>query len=225
MTISDDQIAAWLHGGLSDAEAARVKVMIKNDPQAIRRLAEMQRLDDLIRKAIPLEPRLPTELVARLRLDKAPIAKAGDADNVIDFASARAALTVPAKPPVKRFRSPMAQNWLRTAQAAAVVGIAVIGLQFLPSPQRPDVNPSFRTLSDAPSATASANAIVMFAHGIEAGEARAIMGATGARIIGGPSSTGAWQLDINPARRDAVLASLRAKPQIAMAEAIDGAGR
>jgi hypothetical protein len=225
MTISDDQIAAWLHGGLSDAEAARVKVMIEADPQASRRLGEMQRLDDLIRKAIPLEQQLPPELIARLGLDKAPATKAGDADNVIDFASARAARTAPAKAPAERLRSPMAQKWLRTAQAAAVVGIAVIGLQFMPSPQRPDANPGFRTLSDAPNATASANAIVMFAHGIEAGEARAIMGATGARIIGGPSSTGAWQVDIDPSRRDAVLASLRAKPQIAMAEAIDGAGR
>jgi hypothetical protein len=225
MTISDDQIAAWLHGGLSDAEATRIKALIEADPQASRRLGEMQRLDGLIRKAIPLEPQLPLELIARLGLDKAPVAKAGGADNVINFASARAARTAPAKPPAERFRSPMAQNWLRTAQAAAVVGIAFIGLQFMPSPQRPDANPSFRTLSDAPSATASANAIAMFAHGIEAGEARAILGATGARIVGGPSSTGAWQLDIDPARRDAVLASLRTKPQIAMAEAIDGAGR
>ena len=30
MTISDDQIAAWLHGGLSDAEATRVKALIED---------------------------------------------------------------------------------------------------------------------------------------------------------------------------------------------------
>ena len=225
MTVSDDQIAAWLHGGLSDAEATRVKALIEADPEASRRLTEMQRLDALIRKAIPLEPQLPPELIARLGLDKAPIANAGETDNVIDFASARAARTVPPKPPVERFQGPTAQRWLRTAQAAAVVGIAVIGLQFMPSVQRPDADPGFRTLSDAPAATSGGNALVMFAPGIDSSEARSIMGATGARIIGGPSSTGAWQIDIDPARRDAVLSALRAKPQIAMAEAIDGTGR
>jgi hypothetical protein len=225
MTISDDEIAAWLHGGLSDTEATRFKAMIKADPQATRRLDEMQRLDALIRKAIPLEPQLPPELIARLGLDNAQVAKTSDADNVIDFASARAARAVPAEPPAERFRSATGQRWLRSAQAAAVVGIAVIGLQFMPSPQRPDANPSFRTLSDAPAATAGGNAIVMFAPGIDAAEARSLIGATGARIVGEPSSTGAWQLDIDPSRRDAVLSALRAKPQIAMAEAIDGAGR
>jgi anti-sigma factor RsiW len=225
MTISDDQIAAWLHGGLSETEATQVKAMIEADPQATRRLGEMQRLDALIRKAIPLEPQLPPELIARLGLDNAPVAKMGDADNVIDFASARAARAVPAQPPAERFRGATAQRWLWTAQAAAVVGIAVIGLQFMPSPQQPDANPGFRTLSDAPAATAGGNAIVVFAPGIDAGEARSIMAATGARIIGEPSSTGAWQIDIHPARRDATLSALRAKPQVAMAEAIDGAGR
>ncbi len=225
MTISDDQIAALLHGGLSDAEASRVKAMIEADPQATRRLGEMQRLDALIRKAIPLEPKLPPELMARLGLDKAQVAKSGVADNVIDLASARAARATAAQAPAAQFRSATTQRWLRTAQAAAVIGIAVIGLQFMPSLQRPNANPGFRTLSDAPVATAGANAIVMFAPGIDAGEARSLIGATGARVIGVPSSTGVWQIGIDPARRDAVLSALRTKPQIAMAEAIDGAGR
>jgi hypothetical protein len=85
--------------------------------------------------------------------------------------------------------------------------------------------PGFRTLSDAATTEVSGNVIVMFASGIDASQARALVMPSGARIVGAPSATGAWRLAIEPARRDAVLKTLRATPGVTMAEPLDGAGR
>jgi hypothetical protein len=185
----------------------------------------MRRLDDLVRRAIPLNDRLPPELLARLGLDGAAKASPASVDNIIDFATVRAARNEAAQSRTRGLSTPATQRWFRSVQAAAVVGIALVGMQWLPSAQPPAAKPGFRTLSDAATTERSGNAIVMFASGIDAGEARMLVTPSGARLVGKPSGTGAWRLAIDPARRDAVLKSLRATPGVTMAEPIDGADR
>lgn len=73
-----------------------------------------------------------------------------------------------------------------------------------------------------PQAAATANVIIVF--GPEATEVqfrRALL-ASGARLVGGPTSADAYLLRVPDDRRQAALAKLRAAPGVSLAEPIDG---
>ena len=48
---------------------------------------------------------------------------------------------------------------------------------------------------------------------------------SGAQLVGGPTASGAWLLDVDAGRRSAVLAALRADPAVALAEALAAEGK
>jgi hypothetical protein len=100
---------------------------------------------------------------------------------------------------------------------AAQVALLVAAVAILPPVPRPA---PYHALSAA-TAPARGNVIVMFRADAKAAEVSALLAQSGARIVDGPTSTGAFVLTVPAARRPAALASLRAQPVLTMAEPLD----
>lgn len=116
------------------------------------------------------------------------------------------------------FRRPGRKGWAIAAQAAAVllvVGIAVPSLQ-----QRDQPPAEYRTLGAMPTHPAG-NLVVMFRAGTSEAQLRAVLLQSGARVVDGPTVTGAYMLDVAASKRDAVLTRLRAHPAVTLAQPID----
>jgi len=104
---------------------------------------------------------------------------------------------------------------LMAAQLAIVVLTAGTVRYFA----QPDA--AYRALGSAP-ATASANALVVFQPQTREEQLRRLLNASGAELVGGPTDADAYVLHIAPAGRAAALAELRDRPEVVMAEPIDG---
>jgi len=86
---------------------------------------------------------------------------------------------------------------------------------------RPIAQPaSYHALGNAPVA-ASANALVLFRPDTRQQAVTQLLGQAEARIVDGPTVTGALLLHVAPDRRAATLAQLKARHEIALAEPID----
>jgi len=108
---------------------------------------------------------------------------------------------------------PRAAAFLVAAQVALLVAAIVV----LPTPPRPT---PYHALAAA-AAPAAGNMIVMFRPDTNAADMTALLASSGARIVDGPTVTGAFVLAVPPAQRPAALASLRARPALTMAEPLD----
>jgi len=131
----------------------------------------------------------------------------------------------PAAEPLSWWRKAAANQptWLRWAAVAQCVIIA--GLLVLLA--RPESAPAeYRAMgaADTPSGTGSANLVVMFQPQASEHALRAALQAQDARIVDGPTVTGAWLLFVPPATRDQALQALRADPSVKLAESIDKGG-
>ncbi len=102
------------------------------------------------------------------------------------------------------------------ALAAAQLMFVVMAGALLVSLARPQ----YHALGSAP-APASANMIVMFRGSATEQVVRDRLGSVGASIVGGPTSTGAYLLHVEPARRQAALARLRSASSVELAQPID----
>jgi len=212
--ISDEQIAAWLHGGLETQDAARIEALVAANPALAERAERLRHLDDLVRRSVPLEESLPAELLARLGL---PAAAETPTANVIDFATQRAA-----RAPARLARFAMfTGGWKVAAQVALVIGLGYGAMQVLPSHGPSEPEAAYRVLGNAPDAASSTNALVMFDAGVKPADARALLGRPGVQVIGDQTSAGAWRLHIEPGRRASVLAELAATPRVRLAEPIE----
>ena len=80
---------------------------------------------------------------------------------------------------------------------------------------------TYRALGSAPVA-ASANAVVIFQPQTREEELRRLLNASGAELVGGPTDADAYVLHIADDARSSALARLRARPEVVMAEPIDG---
>src|SRR4051794_19920881 len=103
---------------------------------------------------------------------------------------------------------------LMAAQLAVIVVTAGAVSYF----NQPDA--AYRALGSAPLA-ASANAIVIFQPQTREEQLRHLLSASGAELVGGPTDADAYVLHIDSDRSTA-LARLRARPEVVMAEPIDG---
>ena len=219
MTPDDAMISAWLDGTL-DAEGARhMTDLAARDEAFARRVEHLRRIDDLVRAAVPPEPEIPAELLARLGLAPSP-ARA----SVVDLAAVRhqRGLQNAAAP-----RAPQARGgFLKLAAQVALVaglGLAVVTV-VRPGGQAGDPAADYRTLSSAPAPAArEANALVRFAPGIAEDEASRLAAASGLQLLGKPNQAGAWKAAVAPGRRTATLEALRSDPRVIMAEPLDGA--
>lgn len=80
--------------------------------------------------------------------------------------------------------------------------------------------PAYEALGSAPP-PATANAMVMFAATATDQDIRIAMKTAGARIVDGPTSTGAYLLHLDTQQRQSALARLRSDGQVRLAEPID----
>lgn len=103
--------------------------------------------------------------------------------------------------------------------AAAAVGLVFINV----TPNRP-AEPQYRALGATASAT-PANLVVQFAPATSVSDMQTLLASVDARLVDGPTSTGAYLLHVDQANREIALKELRDNQAIALAEPIDGPPR
>ena len=109
---------------------------------------------------------------------------------------------------------------MRRIMALQAACIAALGIVILAG----RTTPAYHALGDPPS-TRAGNAIVIFRPDIRGTEMSALLRSSEARVIDGPTSTGAYVLALPPASRDGALATLRRTPAVIMAERVDRPAR
>lgn len=112
-------------------------------------------------------------------------------------------------------------GWMPWALAAQGVVIAGLVLQLLP-----DSSADYRALSNGGNAAppSSGNVVVMFHADTQLGQVQQILQAQGARVVDGPTVTGAYVLEVPDANQARALAALKARPEVQLAEPLN-AGR
>jgi hypothetical protein len=204
----DHDIAAWIDGELPPDAAAAVAQAAMADPGLAAAADRIRRLDDLVRQAVTPAEALPADLLVQLGLQ--------DAAPVVDLAAARAARQAAPAPVITARRWPMMRM---AAQVLLVAGLGIVVAVWQMPGTAP--NAAYRTLSNG-AAPSAANGLVMFAPGVDAATAGAIVSAAGGRLLATPNAAGAWQLRLPAGRRDAALAALRNDPRVRLAEPLDG---
>jgi anti-sigma factor RsiW len=101
--------------------------------------------------------------------------------------------------------------------AVLIIGSATVLLTFMNQP-------AYETLGSG-DVSASANVIVMFRAETTEADMRDALRASGAALVGGPTSADAYLLHVRPQARASALAKLRASDDVTLAEPIDGPGR
>lgn len=112
-------------------------------------------------------------------------------------------------------------GWAVAGPIAAAAAAAAVMMSFVP---RPVVEPQYRALSAA-QAPAAANLIVQFQPAAPVGDVRTALASVDARLVDGPTATGAYLLRVDGAKRELALKRLRDSQAIALAEPIDGPTR
>jgi len=125
----------------------------------------------------------------------------------------------PASPPA-RHGAANDPRWLRRA-ALAQCGVIVLLAALLA--WRGDGAEAYRGLGAAPAV--QGQAVVVFRPETTERELRRIVQASGARIVDGPTVTGAWVLAMPQEDAARLLAWLRAEPAVLLAEPLGGEGR
>ena len=128
---------------------------------------------------------------------------------------------VPAQPPAAAN-----SNWWHSLSRPAVAGlmaaqlaVVVITAGVVSYTSQP--NAPYRALGSAP-VVASANAVVIFTPQTREEQLRKLLSASDAELVGGPTDADAYVLHVPAETRVAALARLRARPEVVMAEPIDG---
>jgi anti-sigma factor RsiW len=108
--------------------------------------------------------------------------------------------------------------WAVASPLAAAAAMALVFVNV--NPAQP-VNQEYRALG-APTVSRSANVVVLFEANSREKDMRAALDAADARLVDGPTETGAYLVLVDGAKRDRALKSLRDSNAIALAEPIDG---
>jgi len=110
--------------------------------------------------------------------------------------------------------------WISWAAAAHLAAAAALALVFVSvTPQRP-VGPQYRALG-ASGTTAEPNLIVQFQPGTRVADMQRLLETSNARLVDGPTVTGAYLLRVNRGKRQLALRQLRDNRAISLAEPID----
>jgi anti-sigma factor RsiW len=156
--------------------------------------------------------------VRREQMLAAQIAELGiDTDHGWDRMRERMTRLPPrASAPARLLRRRVSFGWVVGAQLAAAALIFAVVL-----PGRQDnPAPAYHVLGAAPTARAG-NLIVQFGPEVTTRQVQAALAGADARIVDGPTVTGAYVLHVADTGRAAALARLRATPGMVMAEPID----
>lgn len=111
-------------------------------------------------------------------------------------------------------------GWNRIVQVA-LAAAATVALIVTVAPGRDD-DERFRLLG-SPGAVEAGNAIVLFSPETAERDLRAALEQAGARLVDGPTASGAYVVHVPAQRRADALADLRALPQVVLAEPLDAA--
>jgi hypothetical protein len=105
--------------------------------------------------------------------------------------------------------------WALAAQGAVIAGLV---LQLLPTSSA-----DYRALSNGGNAAppSPGNVVVMFHADTQLGQVQQILQAQGARVVDGPTVTGAYVLDVPDANQAQALAALKALPEVQLAEPLN----
>jgi anti-sigma factor RsiW len=115
-----------------------------------------------------------------------------------------------------RRRIPVA--WAVASPLAAAAAVALVFVNVAPNASVPQ---QYRALG-TPTAVQAANVVVVFEDATRVKDMRAALAVADARLVDGPTETGAYLLRVNSARREQALKSLRDNDAVALAEPIDG---
>lgn len=108
----------------------------------------------------------------------------------------------------------LSTTWGKAAMATA----AAVALVVAVAPERPDGE--YQLLGSEPAAQAG-NAIVLFAPETPARDLRAALEQAGARLVDGPTASGAYIVQVPEQDRAEALEGLRASPHVILAEPVD----
>jgi anti-sigma factor RsiW len=202
----------FANGSLAPQEHARVRAHVATCPECQADLTLERRLDVAVAE-LPVEAAEPhwNELRARLP----PVRRKS---------ATRTAVDVDLGPlvagPLSGWRvGPRTLGW---AVAAQFVMLLLLGSVLV---MRPPAQPAtYQALGAAP-APAMGNLVVIFRPETRERDLRAILNASGARLVDGPTAADAYVLHVPPAQRADILLKLRARPEIVLAEPIDAGGR
>ena len=128
------------------------------------------------------------------------------------------------RPRVERLsvlRRPVAFGWMLAGQAA-VAACAVVAFMAVPRPA-PEPDAAYHLLG-SPSEAERGNAILLFGPGATESQLRATLEQAGARIVDGPTASGAYVIRLPQAGLTRALERLRTMPHVALAEPIAGGG-
>jgi anti-sigma factor RsiW len=133
------------------------------------------------------------------------------------------------QPPARRrasMASALADFWnLLSRPAVATLAMAQLAILVLGGAMLLSLNrPAYRALGGTDEPTA-ANVIVIFRADATEGDVRDALRASGASLVGGPTSADAYLLHVPANQRVSALARLRADEDVQMAEPIDGESR
>jgi hypothetical protein len=131
----------------------------------------------------------------------------------------------PVAQPFSRFAGALS-DWLRGhggwkgwAIAAQAVVIVVLAANLPPA----GTPPPYQALGSEPAIVP--DLLVVFRPDASVGQVQRLLRDSGARMVGGPTATGAWLLDVDPAHRPALLAALRGNPAVELAEPLAAESR
>jgi hypothetical protein len=195
-------LAWYATGQLDAAEQARVARHLSGCALCQADLA----LDAAIAEQPPPAPALSpdagwTQLMARLEDERAPP-------------------HVAPRPPDRAIGRLFA-DWRSLAIAAQFVLIVLLGVWIAVSHPAPQ---NYRLLGRTPP-TSEGDLLVMFAPETPEGAMRSLLSGAGARVVDGPTVTGAYVLDLPQGGQQAALAALRADPQVTLAAPLGPEGR
>lgn len=121
--------------------------------------------------------------------------------------------------PLWRRRVPL--GWAVVSPFAAAAAVALVFVNV--TPNRP-VEPEYRALGST-AVTSPANLVVQFAPATRVSDMQQALTSADARLVDGPTSTGAYLLRVDQQKRELALKELRDNEAIALAEPIDGPPR
>ncbi len=153
-----------------------------------------------------------------IRLNEPPLQGGLDAERALARLMPRLEPQVPA---VKAVVPAPRRSWMAWALAGQGALIAALLVVILPMAEAPA---DYRALSGAKAGVAG-NVVVVFRPEARLDTVQRILQASGARMVDGPTSTGAYVLQVPEAQQAKAIAELKADAGVELVEALSGAGR
>lgn len=193
-----DLLPWFLNGTLEGAELERVEAHLAECTECREELAAERRLASAVKGA--------------------PIGSRTDWQRIGGRLEGTARPNRPRSSPLWQKHVPL--SWLVASQLAAAAAIAVVAISLPPHRSEP----IYRALGSAQTVR-SANVIVQFQPATRVGDMQSVLQSVDARLVDGPTTTGAYLLQVDQSTRSRAIDQLHHNKAIALAEPIDNASR